>query len=129
METQGTIEEYRLAEAFDLMDGDDSGYISRDDLRRIFDGNVDDAYIEQLVAEADPKKVGRISYDDFLQVFCREKQMRVSYLYDQCESENPSQKETEEVLRKNGLLKNLRIRGLGSKSNLRSLVRVRSRSR
>jgi len=35
LETQGMIEEYRLAEAFDLMDSDDSGYISRDNLRQI----------------------------------------------------------------------------------------------
>jgi calcium-dependent protein kinase len=35
LETQGTIEEYRLAEAFDLIDDEDSGYISHENLRKI----------------------------------------------------------------------------------------------
>lgn len=35
LETKGSIEEYRLAEAFDQMDSDDSGYISRDNLRQL----------------------------------------------------------------------------------------------
>jgi Ca2+-binding EF-hand superfamily protein len=39
IETQGIIEEYRLAEAFELLDTDNKGYISRDNLRQILGDN------------------------------------------------------------------------------------------
>jgi Ca2+-binding EF-hand superfamily protein len=49
IETQGIIEEYRLAEAFDLMDTDDKGYISRDNLRQILGENW---YVVAVVSHA-----------------------------------------------------------------------------
>jgi len=69
LETQGTIEEYRLAEAFDVMDTDDNGYISRKNLKYLLGEQVEDRYIDSLIAEGDFKRDGRISFEEFLQVF------------------------------------------------------------
>jgi calcium-dependent protein kinase len=78
LEVQGELEEYRLAEAFDLMDSDDSGFISRENLRQILGIHSDENYIDQLIAEADFDKNGKISYNEFLQVFSRENRKRMS---------------------------------------------------
>lgn len=95
MEMQGRIEEYRLAEAFDQIDFDASGYstcrvfsndvdlgtlpthidcclsskVSKDDLRLLLGDRVDEQYIDQLIAEADCSNDGKISYSAFLQAF------------------------------------------------------------
>lgn len=122
LEVQGTIEEYRLAEAFDLIDSDDSGYITRDDLRRILGENTDDKYIDQLIAEADFKKDGRIGYDEFLQVFAEKKHDRIYTMYEKSRSNTdlqPSSEKAEEVLDRFGLKKASESEGLG-------LIRTRS---
>jgi len=87
METQGTIEEYRLAEAFDMMDSDDTGYISREDLRKLLGEHTDEAYIDQLISEADFKKDGKISYEEFLQVFAEKKHDRIHDIYEASDPE------------------------------------------
>lgn len=97
LETQGTIEEYRLAEAFDQMDSDDSGYISHEDLRRILGESADEAYIDQLIAEADFKKDGRISYEEFLQVFAEKKHDQVYNIYEDSESHDVTEPDAEEA--------------------------------
>lgn len=82
LETQGAIAEYRLAEAFDQLDCDDSGYISRENLRSLLGKKADDRYIETLMAEADFKKDGRISYEEFLQVFSTHTREDIQCLYE-----------------------------------------------
>lgn len=72
LEAQGELEEYRIAEAFDLMDADDSGYISRDNLRQILGEHSNEKYIDALIAEADFDKNGKITYSEFLQIFSRQ---------------------------------------------------------
>lgn len=61
LEAQGDFAEYRIAEAFDLLDSNDSGYISRDNLRKILGDNADEKYIDRLIAEANISKNGKIS--------------------------------------------------------------------
>jgi hypothetical protein len=120
IETQGTIEEYRLAEAFDLMDVDDSGYISRENLKHILGDHTDERYIDQLIAEADFKRDGRISYDEFLQVFSQQKHDNIYAIYEGAEGFGKRTESTlsaDEVLKTHGLMSSLRKR-VNSASNL-----------
>lgn len=108
LETQGAIEEYRLSECFDQMDSDESGFISRENLRDLLGKNASEKFIDLLMEEADIKKDGRISYEEFLQVLSQEHRKTVTKMYD--ESENllsVISEETEvadEVLQQHGLL-------------------------
>jgi hypothetical protein len=115
IETQGTIEEYRLAEAFDLMDVDDSGYISRENLKHILGDHTDERYIDQLIAEADFKRDGRISYEEFLQVFSQQKHDNIYAIYEGADSEGfrkrtESMLSADEVLKTHGFMTSLRKR-------------------
>ncbi|KAL7559060.1 hypothetical protein ACA910_018415 [Epithemia clementina (nom. ined.)] len=70
LEALGPIEEFRLAEAFDLMDLDDSGLISRENLRQLLgDLARDENYIDQLFASAKVAFEDQINYQEFLAVF------------------------------------------------------------
>lgn len=110
------------------MDSDDSGYISREDLRKILGAGSDEAYIDQLISEADFKNDGQISYEEFLQVFTevrlsrafsgpvgatslisfgllQRKKDRVSSIYEDVDhSPSSSPAGTDEVLSRFGLL-------------------------
>ena len=68
LEVKGDIEVERIAEAFDRLDSDDSGFISPQNLRDIL-GNYSDQEIQSLVAEADTDKDGRISFEEFKRFF------------------------------------------------------------
>ena len=118
LEAQGDLEEYRLAEAFDIMDSDDSGFISRENLRKILGEQCNERFIDALIAEADFTKNGKISYDEFLQLFSRHKQKRVSEIY----PEVPIADSTEAVLKKHGLLGSI-IERIQSVSSLQSMRR------
>jgi hypothetical protein len=122
LETQGSIEEYRLAEAFDLMDVDDSGYISRENLKHILGDHTDDRYIDQLIAEADFKRDGRICYDEFRQVFSQQKHDNIYAIYEGTESGRLRQRtvsnlSADEVLQTHGIMSSLRKR-VNSASNI-----------
>jgi rubrerythrin len=103
LETQGTIEEYRLAEAFDQIDEDDSGFITAENLRRILGENGNEAYIEKLMSEADYKKDGRISYEEFLHVFSEQKHDRIYSMYERS-AKSCDKESTDDVLKRFGLL-------------------------
>lgn len=106
IETQGAIAEYRLAEAFDLMDTDDSGYISRSNLREILGEHADESYIDILLSEADFEKDGRISYEEFLRVFSEHTHDRVYDMYeksDELAPAPPSLPHVDEVLKNHGI--------------------------
>lgn len=67
LETRGRIDEAKLADAFDHLDSDHSGFISKADLRKVL-GNIGTAeYVDRLINEADLDKDGQISYDEFKQ--------------------------------------------------------------
>jgi calcium-dependent protein kinase len=68
LEVKGDIEVERIAEAFDRLDSDDSGFISPQNLRDIL-GNYSDQEIQSLVAEADTDKDGQISFEEFKRFF------------------------------------------------------------
>ena len=82
IEAHGTINEDALAEAFDRMDSDDSGYISTGNLREILGECVPPEYVEEMVLEAEselnyspsvrkqmsakPAKDHFLSYEEFI---------------------------------------------------------------
>ena len=66
IEAQGAISEERLAEAFDRLDSDDSGYISKENLREFLGDDLPQEEIDEIIREADITKDGKISYAEFL---------------------------------------------------------------
>jgi len=53
MEAHGHIEERRIAEAFDRMDSDDSGYISKQNLKELLGKDFTKEAFEEILASAD----------------------------------------------------------------------------
>jgi calcium-dependent protein kinase len=69
IEAHGTLSEERLAEAFDRIDADDSGFITVGDLRELLGGSVPNSYLNQIIDEADGVGEGhdhKIDYSEFL---------------------------------------------------------------
>lgn len=66
IEAHGGISEERLAEAFDRIDCDDSGYITVDNLADMLGTDVPKEYLESIIDEADIVRDHRISYEEFL---------------------------------------------------------------
>jgi hypothetical protein len=62
----GAISEERLAEAFDRLDSDDSGYISAANLAEMLGADFPKEEIDEIIREADLTKDNRISYSEFL---------------------------------------------------------------
>jgi len=69
LEAHGMIEEERLAEAFDRLDCDDSGYISTDNLREMLGASYTEEQLDELMAEADLYMDNQVSYEEFLMLF------------------------------------------------------------
>jgi hypothetical protein len=65
----GHIEEARIAEAFDRIDSDDSGFISRKNLREVLGKECTSEQIDSIMKSADVKGDGKISYAEFLEAF------------------------------------------------------------
>lgn len=55
-----------MAEAFDRIDADDSGYISAENLTALLGQEFPKEEIEAIIKEADLTKDGKISYAEFL---------------------------------------------------------------
>lgn len=66
IEAQGAISEERLAEAFDRLDSDDSGFISKENLREFLGDDLPQAEIDEIMVEADSNNDNKISYPEFL---------------------------------------------------------------
>jgi hypothetical protein len=66
IEAQGAISEERLAEAFDRIDADDSGYIDAANLAEMLGHDFPKEEIDSIIQEADLTKDNRISYSEFL---------------------------------------------------------------
>jgi hypothetical protein len=66
IEAQGAISEERLAECFDRLDSDDSGYISADNLAELLGEEFPRDEIEEIIKEADADGNGKVTYSDFL---------------------------------------------------------------
>jgi calcium-dependent protein kinase len=62
----GSMHESRIAEAYDRIDCDDTGYITVANLREFLGNDVPTRYLEEIIEEADITHDHRISYDEFL---------------------------------------------------------------
>ena len=60
------IGEARLAEAFDHLDCDDTGYITAENLIEILGEDIPRDDIDAVIKEADLKNDNRVSYSEFL---------------------------------------------------------------
>lgn len=69
MEARGYLEEERIAEAFASIDRDGSGFIDKDELKDVLGDNCTPEQIEDIIEAADKNNDGRISYDEFFDVF------------------------------------------------------------
>jgi hypothetical protein len=66
IEAQGAISEERLAEAFDRLDSNDSGYIEAENLVEMLGNDFPREEIEAIIKESDLTQDNRISYSEFL---------------------------------------------------------------
>ena len=69
IEAQGHIAEDRIAEAFDRLDADDSGYITPENLRSFLGNDWTKEQVDEIIRSADTGKDGKISYPEFLAAF------------------------------------------------------------
>jgi len=69
LEAHGRIVEETLADAFDRMDCDDTGYISDQNLRDFLGTDATTEKVEKLMAEVDLDGDGKISFDEFVTSF------------------------------------------------------------
>jgi calcium-dependent protein kinase len=64
---QGRLLEQRIAEAFDQLDVDDSGYITRENLTHVLGKEATPAYVDQIMAELDVDRCGKVGFKEFQQ--------------------------------------------------------------
>ena len=69
IEAHGSIEEDRIAEAFDRLDSDDDGYITVRNLKEFLGQEISIDYIDSIIEEVDESKDHRIDYDEFLNLW------------------------------------------------------------
>lgn len=62
LEAHGHIEEERIAEAFDRLDADDSGYISKKNLRDFLGKDLTSKQIDDIIKSADTDQDGQCKY-------------------------------------------------------------------
>jgi calcium-dependent protein kinase len=66
------LEEDRVVDAFHKLDTDSSGSITRENLKTVLGGELDDAAIDRMIATADFAKDGVISLDEFRRMMAGE---------------------------------------------------------
>lgn len=69
LEAQQRIEESQLRDAFDNMDSDSTGFISKENLCHVLGETCDDDYVDKMMEAVDSNKSGSISYDEFIEFF------------------------------------------------------------
>ena len=63
------MEEERISEAFQSIDRDGSGYIDKDKLKEVLGETCTAEQVDDIIKAADKNNDGRISYDEFFDVF------------------------------------------------------------
>ncbi|CAM9616686.1 unnamed protein product [Chrysoparadoxa australica] len=66
IEARGFIEEELLEQAFERLDVDSSGYITRSNLQAVMGSSVDKPVLDKMMREGDPSATGKIAYQEFL---------------------------------------------------------------
>mmetsp|Transcript_17317 Transcript_17317/g.25587 ORF Transcript_17317/g.25587 Transcript_17317/m.25587 type:complete len:732 (-) Transcript_17317:106-2301(-) len=80
IEAHGEIDENRIAEAFDRLDSDDSGFISLENLRELLGDEIPVNRINVIIKEADLTEDNRISYPEFLALWTGEPETKLKPL-------------------------------------------------
>ncbi|CAM9401899.1 unnamed protein product, partial [Ectocarpus sp. 13 AM-2016] len=66
IEARGYIEEESLKDAFERLDVDSTGFISRDNLKEVLGKTYDNGLIDKMLEEGDSSMSGSIEWEDFL---------------------------------------------------------------
>eukprot|EP00980_Cylindrotheca_fusiformis_P002962 scaffold683_cov124-Cylindrotheca_fusiformis.AAC.31 len=66
LEAHGSIDEARIADAFDRLDSDDSGFITVENLTEFIGHDISKEYIDSIIDEVNGNGDHKISYDQFL---------------------------------------------------------------
>merc|ERR1711998_2716 len=74
VEVMGLSREESLLEAFDRLDSDDSGFITKDNLKEILGSAYKPVDVDRMIDEADFKQNGKVDQDEFLQMMRSEHQ-------------------------------------------------------
>lgn len=83
MEAQGNISQHKIAECFDELDEDDTGYISKENLRKILPKTMTSEEIDKLIADIDTDDGdGKISFQEFRKAFTDDHHSKMGSLYD-----------------------------------------------
>ena len=76
-----------MAEAFDRLDSDDSGYISSQNLRELLGEEFPQEELENIIREADLTRDNKISYAEFLALWEHQQESHREELYESIEPE------------------------------------------
>ncbi|KAJ8600816.1 hypothetical protein CTAYLR_006417 [Chrysophaeum taylorii] len=68
LEGSSLVQEDMIVEAFDRLDADDSGFISKENLREILGNQFSPELVEEMIAEGDFKKTGHVDFEEFLKL-------------------------------------------------------------
>jgi len=82
LEARGYLEEERIAEAFESIDRDHSGFIDKDELKEVLGESFTMEQIDDIIRAADKNNDGRISYDEFFDVFRNQTMILASQVLD-----------------------------------------------
>jgi calcium-dependent protein kinase len=69
LEAHGSIDEARIAEAFDRLDSDDSGFITVENLAEFIGHDISKGYIDSIIDEVDGNDDHKIGYQEFLDLW------------------------------------------------------------
>jgi len=75
LEAKGLIREEALAAAFDRLDSDNTGFISRANLKSILGTDWSPEMVDEMINEADIKKNGQIDFEEFLVLMRKEQRV------------------------------------------------------
>jgi len=78
IEAHGEIDENRIADAFDRLDSDDSGFISVENLRELLGQDIPQERLNAIIREADLTEDMHISYPEFLALWEEEPKTNLS---------------------------------------------------
>ena len=68
IESQGLVTMDNLADAFNRIDTDGKGFISKEDLKKLLGTDYNEKLVEKMIKEADKKRNGQVRYDEFLRL-------------------------------------------------------------
>lgn len=90
IQSHGYLEEDRLAEAFDRLDCDDSGWITVSNLSEFLGEDVPTSYLDDIIDECDLEHDHRISYDEFMALWNEDDDVKYDNAHKRIQSRHSS---------------------------------------